>query len=215
MATFSQVAKGTRARKTIALPMGSGPAFCPTVGEDGAVAFPAAEGAVLLALRPLSPGEMADVLSKARARAIALGVAEPEDGNPIYDLAEMEYTVVLACLDNDAPLDAPRSFFDGGVEQIRSSAELGRDRLAFLFEQFQLFQDECAPSLAKLSSPEFMASLGMLAGDDGARFFMALGPTTRLTCVLFLASQWWTSQSLKSPSSPTSETSGPGERSRA
>jgi hypothetical protein len=208
MASFSQITKGTRARKTVALPMGNGPAFRPEMEEGGAVRFSPAGDFIPVDLRPLSPGELADALSKARARAIALGVVDPSDGNHIYDLAEMEYTLAMACVDHDSPADAPRPFFDGGVEQIRSSAELGRDRLAFLFEQFQLFQDECSPTIAKVSAAEFMGSIAMLAGDEGASFFWSMGPTLRASCTLFLARQWLTSPSPRSPSSPTSEPAG-------
>lgn len=208
---FGQIAKGTRARKTVPLPLGDGPMVAPHVAEDGSITFPPADGVVMVDLRPLTQGEAGDVLAQARAYAVSKGVSDPRDGNPIYDMAEVEYTLALACIDHDSPPDAPAPFFDGGVDQIRASADLGRDRLLYLYEQHQLFQDECSPSLRKLAPDDLLAAMVRLAGEDGAeaqRFFTSMGPGLRWICTRTLACLWSISLGLNSPSTSPSGGSG-------
>jgi len=190
MARFSQIVRGVRARRRVLLPLGDAPAFQPDLDAAGLPVAVPSPGSVSVDLRPLTSGEQADVLARATADAKSRGVMDPRDGNPIYDLAEMEHTLALCCLDPDSPDDAPRPFFDGGVEQIRSSPDLGRDRIVYLFEQHQLYQDECAPSLRKINPTEFIASLGILGGDDDRTaqdFFGSMGPGLRWICLRTLA----------------------------
>jgi hypothetical protein len=77
MTTFSQVAKGTRARRTVSLPLGDSPLVAPVTGPDGSVTFPPSDGAVLVDLRALTAAEQADVLAAARRDAKAAGVDDP------------------------------------------------------------------------------------------------------------------------------------------
>ena len=211
MAKFSQIIKGTRARKRVWLQLGDGPLLSVSLDAQGKGAAVRSEEAIAVDLRPLTSGEQADVLSRARADAVAKGVAEPKDGNPIYDLCEMEHTLCLACVDPESPEHAPQPFFDGGVAQIRSSPDLGRDRVAWLFEQCLLHQDECSPRLRTLDPAAFVASLDILgAEEDGsaADFFASLGPALRWICMRSLAVQRRSAQPHSSPSSSDSGKSG-------
>lgn len=218
MAKFSQIVKGTRARRRVLLPLGDAPAMVPALTSDGASVVEVSPDAVPVDLRPLTSGEQAEVLSRAAADAKARGVTDPRDGNPIYDLAEMEHTLALACLDPDSPADAPRPFFDGGVEQIRSSPDLGRDRIAFLFAHFQQFQDECSPSLRKVDPAQMVASLDILGGDDDRMaqdFFGSMGLGLRWIYMRTLARLYRTSPTPSLPSTSASASSGASATSQA
>ncbi len=128
MPRFADVVKGKRARKTIALSL-------PNASE------PAAEE-ISLDVRVLTGDEEALVLESARAWATSKGVADPKPGDPLYDLGLMVYTVLAACVDTDSPVENPRSFFVS-VEEILGS--LDRDRITYLYEQHELWQDACSP----------------------------------------------------------------------
>lgn len=206
MATWNQLTKGKRARRTVHMPLGGAP-LPSLVGADGQLQSAVmAESTVAIALRVLTPGEQSDVLSRARADAKAKGVEEPRDGNPIYDLAEMEHTLLLASLDPDSPDDNPRPFFSS-ITEIRTSPELTRDHVAYLFELHQQHQDECAPLRQNVAIDEVMASLLVLASDDEGEarlFFDSLGPALRWIFMRTLARLWSNSPTPKSsPGSPS------------
>lgn len=194
MARFADIARGTRATKIVRLPLG--------------------DDVVPVRLRVLASGELAQVLERTRADARARGVDEPRDGNPIYDLCEMEHTLAFACLDADAPEQSAVPFFSG-VEEIRRSPELGRDRIAYLYEQWQVFQDEVSPSLRTMSPAELVGAMQKLAlEDDGdaLAFFGSLGPGLRWSCMRTLARLWLASLTPSSPSSSLSEQSSSDEQ---
>lgn len=220
MATWNQIRKGTRARRRVLLPLSDGPIPLRT-GEEGKLRLdPASAHVVQIDLRSLASGEQAEVLAHARADALARGVQEPRPGNPIYDLAEMEHTLLLCCVDPDSPAESPRPLF-ASIEEIRSDPALGSDRVVYLFELFQQFQDECSPQRRHLTLDEAMASMLLLAGEeeDARRFFESLGPGLRWICMRTLALQLRISPTPSSASgspsearpsgSPTSPTSPP------
>jgi hypothetical protein len=212
MATFSQVAKGKQARKVVLLPLGDGPVRVPVLGPDGVISFPASPDAVPLALRPLTSAEQAEVLAAAEADAKGRGVSDPRPGHPLYDLAEMEHTLALCCVDVDSPPESPRRFFDGGVAQIRTSPHLGRDKIGFLFGLFQGFQDEVNPTIHSLSGEEFYAALTAMGGEDAEdtqAFFASLAPVMQWSLARTLAVLLRTSLTDSSASTPPSATPGP------
>ncbi len=208
MATWAQIRKGTRARRRVPLPLGTGP-IAIKIGPGGVLAVEApTEGVVQVGLRPLTSGEQADIMTRARADAIARGVSDPKPGVPIYDLAEMEHTLLLACLDPDSPQDAPRPLF-ASIEEIRTDPDLGGDRIAYLFELFQQFQEECSPQRRHMSLEETMAAMLLLGGEgeeEARRFFESLGPGLRWICMRTLGLLLRTS---RTPSSPSGSPSGP------
>lgn len=141
MARYSQIKKGTRARRTVSFPMMDG-----TVIECDVV--------------PLLSDAEAEILAGARSFAKARGVENPGDGDPIYELGRWVHTVARGCVDKDSPADAPQPFFDGGVEQILDPVDgLDRDRIALLFVEQEHWQDACAPSPKGLSAGEYLAEV--------------------------------------------------------
>lgn len=210
MATWNQIRKGTRARRRVLLPLSDGPIPLRT-SDEGLRLDPSSADVVQLDLRPLTSGEQGEVLARAHADAQARGVQAPGAGNPIYDLAEMEHTLLLCCVDPDSPPEAPRPLFSS-IEEIRSDPALGSDRVVYLFELFQQYQDECSPQRRHLSLDEAMASMLLLAGEetDARRFFESLGPGLRWICMRTLALQLRISPTPSSPSGLPSEERGNG-----
>jgi len=151
MTRYGQIKKGVRARKRIELPM-----------MDGSV--------VACDVVPLLSSGDAEILAGARAFAIARGVAEPKDGEPLYELGRWVHTIALGCVDPDSPAHAPQPFFDGGVEQILDPKDgLDRDRIALLYVEQELWQDQCAPSPKGMGAGEFLAQVLAHAGvPEGA-----------------------------------------------
>lgn len=184
---FSQIIRGTRARKTVTIEGIETP--------DGA--------AIPIDVRPLNGLEQADTLGKARAFAEARGVKEPRDGEPIYDLGKQVYTLLLACLDHDSPSDKPAPFFASADEVL----ELDRDRRSYLYELQEMWEDECAPRPSAMESKDFLSwCMDVCAaneGDDGP--FVQLRPVLRWSCVRTLAAIHVLSQTHKSASGSPSE----------
>lgn len=141
MAKFSQVAKGATARKRVSFTL-----------MDGT--------AVECAVIPLLVEADAEILAGARKHAMDRGVADPKDGDPLYEQGIWIHTIVRGCVDPDSPENAPQPFFDGGAQQIlHPTLGLDRDRIAFLFEAQQAWQDECSLRPGKLTAGEFFAEL--------------------------------------------------------
>ncbi len=210
MATWQQVRKGKLARRRALLPLGAQPLPLPTVGPDGKLSAPnVGDDTAPLDLRILTSGELGEVLARAQADARAKD-AEPREGDPIYDLARMEHTLLLCCIDPDSPDEAPRLFF-ASIEEIRKSPDLGQDKLAYLYELQQRFQAECSPKHDKLGLEDILAGMLVLGGEDeesAARFFVSLGPDFQWSFTRSMACQWRISLTGKSPSgSPTAASS--------
>lgn len=189
---FSQIIRGTRARKTVTIE-----------GID------TPEGAPIpIDVRPLNGLEQAETLAKARAFAESRGVKEPRDGEPIYDLGKQVYTLLLACLDHESPGDAPRPFFASADEILEG---LDRDRRSYLYELQEMWEDECAPRPSSMESKDFLAWCMEVCsapeGDDGP--FVRLRPVLRWSCVRTLAAIHVLSQTHKSESGSRSENGSP------
>ncbi len=184
MGAFSTIAKGERARKRVTATTIAGDEFAcdlrPVMGEDDAVA-----------------------LQRSREFALARGVAEPKEGEPIYELAIAVETLALACVDPD---DASKPFFDGGSAQIR--AHLDRDRILYLYETLTTWQTSFSPREHGLDWGTFVARVYDLAtaGEaDADAPFVRLAPATRASFTRTLARLWWHSLGGKSPSGTDSE----------
>lgn len=200
MATFGQLAKGTRARKTIKLGLGRARINAET-GE-----WETAEGGVIaeLDIRPLNPIETSTVVEKARAFAISKGVADPHDGDELYDDAKILHTLVLACLDKDKA--DPTPFFEGGFEQLHGTELLLPDHIGYLYEHQQLWQDECSPRFTRQTPGQFMAAVVSMAGGD-ASFFVGARPGMRWDSMRTLAAAYLNLMTLTSPSTSDSSPS--------
>jgi hypothetical protein len=152
------------------------------------VDLPLTDGRVVqVDLRILTPLETIEVLGAAYGEAKGKGVTEPEDGQPIYDLALMVQTLVRACVDPDSPPEAPALFFDGGVEGILASPLLGTDTIAFLFELYEQHADTMAISPKELDEGTLRNLIESSAGGDLLPF-SKLRPGMQWTFVRSMAS---------------------------
>jgi hypothetical protein len=195
MPTFSQLAKGMRARRRVKLPLPG--AHVDT--QTGEWVGPTDE----LDVRPLRSDEYAEVLAGARRYAVEHGLAEPTDEDELYQRGRQLHTLAIACLDRDSPVDTPRPYFDGGVKQIDASDLLTPEVLAYLERQQELVQDESNPLLKSVSPAEFMDVVARVAeGDLG--FFVNSRPGTlwifmRTLASLHLNARTRSAQSSSSP----------------
>lgn len=204
MATFGSIAKGTRARKRVKLPLAGARCNAETFEFEGDV--------VEVDLRALTPAEQSEVFSKARAFAIASSKVEnPEDGDPLYDQAIILHTLVIACVDKDSPEDAPRPFFDGGFDQLHSTEQLSGDHIAYLYEQQKLWEDEVSPRLMHLTEAQFMAGVLLTASGD-QRFFSNARRGTQWSLLRGAAARLVTLLAEKSLSGTGSASAGPSTK---
>jgi hypothetical protein len=188
MSTFSKLARGALARHRV-----------PFTTLDGTEAE--------CDVRPLVGSDEAIVLTEARKFALDRGVADPKDGNPIYEFGTWVHTIRLGCVDPESPPDAPLPFFDGGVSQILEN--LDPDRIAMLCEQQRCWQDACAPRPAGLGEDAFVAKVLQLAtsaeGEDAP--FAELRPALLRSFTRTLAGRFVTLVQLKSHSGSDSGSS--------
>lgn len=199
MATFSQIQKGTRARKPIAFPLINSRcdilADLPELAEQrardreswekAAQAGPAPplapDGHILVDLRVLTGTEESQVLEKAREHAIKGGIETPKDGDQLYELGKMVWTIALGIIDHDSPEDSPKPFFDGGAQQVLD--EVDGDRIAFLYGRWESWQGQVSPQLGTLSGEEFFSQLvKVTVSDDDLPFSQLRRVTQWILC---------------------------------
>jgi hypothetical protein len=138
-------------------------------------------------IRALTGWEWAEVLRLAGEFAAARG-GKSEDADELYQLGKMAHAMLYGCVDPDDPEHGP--FFDGGVDQILNSIDLGRDGIAYLYEQIEMWQDITAPQLLRLDGAEVEGAITELAGpeESSLRFFTQLRPGTRWRFMRSMAS---------------------------
>lgn len=174
---FSALTKGIRATK--------------------AIEFPYAGQVLELYVRPLLGGEEGDALAWGRAYAVEKGIKEPREGDALYEIGVMAATVAAGCV--LGPDDPDGLFFDGGPEQVLKF--LDRDRIAYLYEAQQYWQDECSPRVSRVDGQDYIAYVLACAGAaEGADPLAMLRPVTRASFVRTLASQHLASLELRSRS---------------
>lgn len=186
---FRQIASGTRARKSLELPLIQG-----------------AE-AVHVDVRPLTTAEDIEALAKARAYAVEQGLPEPKEGQPVYDLAVMAFVLVLAAVDHDSPAEAPAPFFD----EVAQPLSLDRDALQLLYEAQVAWEEECSPRKKELTPGEYAGLVMRLAEGDGSGddpFLRKLPRAVLVSCMRTMACQLLGSPLLKSPSSSATSPAG-------
>lgn len=189
MPKFADVAKGHAARKPIRLPFLKDAKGEPVFGD-------------LVTL----PGELeGEVNAFARAYSLAKkGTGLPEDPN--YELGVMAKTVSLALLDADVQ-DKSEPMF-ASPEEVLSANELGRDGIAYIYQQQKAWQHEIAPGLEGKSPAEFIAIAAEVSGTQDPSPFCALKPNSQLSFVLFLSNLYCNSQIHKLLSGSTYESAG-------
>lgn len=184
MGKLSQIAKGNRAIKKVALPLVNVPNFLnPDVPElaaqresDRAAAIekgePAIPDEVMVGLRVLTQEELTTVYEKAGDFARKRGVKEPNETDPIYNIGLSVYTCVVACVDPDSDPRDPEPFFgaradlESGALELLASPHIGRDGIAYLQETQEAWQDMCNPRANKVPPSVFYDSIVSLADKD-------------------------------------------------
>lgn len=194
MARFSDIAKGTRARKAVVFPTANTrcelladlPELADRRAKDraaweaapkGQAAPVAPDDETLVDLRVLTGVEEATVLQNARAFAIERGVESPKDGDPLYELGKMVETLALGVIDHDSPEADPRVFFDGGSKQILDDVD--GDRIAFLYARWELWQGECSPRIGTMSGEQFYSQMVKVTVTDDDLPFAQMSPVTQ------------------------------------
>jgi hypothetical protein len=162
MGTFSELALGTQATR------------------DAEVEF--LNGAKdKLAIRVLDGLEEALVIS--RAKAFCESQNAGTDGDLVL-IARAAHRIAIACLDVE---DHEKPYFDGGFDQIMASKQLGRDRILYLAEMQELWQDQCSPSLLRLGDAEFTKRVREIALSENPDPFVELRPGLRWSFTRTLA----------------------------
>lgn len=176
MGRFQQIAKGTRARHTVEVPLPNGETM-------------------RVAVRALLDAEDDEIDVAAREYAKARDVDDPKPGNTVYDRGHALHTLLRSCSDPDSPDESPVPFF-ANVEEIR--AGLDRDRIQYLITAQQVWQDKCAPQQLQLSGDEFVAKVVEVATSEDERPFLRMRPGLQWIFMRTLAGQCMSSPELKS-----------------
>jgi hypothetical protein len=184
MPRFRDIARGTRGRHPVDLPLASGEV-------------------TNVAVRALLDDEDEEIDRLAREHAKKLGVEDPKPGNTLYDRAFARFTILLSYSDPESPDEAPVPFFSS-EEEIRLG--LDRDRIAYLFEAQQIWQDRCAPQQLTLTGDEFVAKVVEVATSEDERPFLRMRPGLRWIFMRTTAAQCMSSLELKSHSGWGSDT---------
>ena len=139
--SYIDVAKGVQARKVVHLR---------TIG------MPSTAEAIPVALVPLLFDTDSDALEYACEYAKKRKVENPKPGDPLYERGLMLYTVLLACIDVDSPLDKPEPFFANEQEITK---HLDPDRVSVLFHQQRAGQSMISPLPKTLDPGTYIAIL--------------------------------------------------------
>ena len=201
MAKFQDIQKGTRARKPVVFPIESGP-LLDTESPLGAESDHEAPDTVTVDLRVLHGEEEAECLRRAHTSAVKAGVAEPKSGDPLYDFELMIQTLAIACIDHESSNNDPQPFFSS-ADEIRK--HLDRERIAYLFGQYEVWQDECSPQAAKISGDKlYEIILTAAKSEDPADPFVQLRPGTAAICFRTMAGLLLRLPELRSALGPSS-----------
>lgn len=147
---------------------------------------------VKVGLRFIGGGESASIMVSAGEFAIANGAKDPKPGDALFELGLRVHTLLVACVDPDEAGTAGARFFDS-IDQILEKGEadpmLGRDGIAFLFEEHEAWQDFCGPQPPGLSDETLWTKVMEVAASEDPLVFEALRPSTRWRLARFMASQ--------------------------
>ncbi len=213
---YSNWIQGTRAIRKVPLPLTSRPA--PGVTDVPELENP--PDAPMVGIRVMTPGEAVSVLEGAEEFAKSRGALEAKPGNPIYEYGIALHTVVLAAVDPDSDPKRPEPFFDGGMQQILDSQDIGQDGVLYLAEIQRRWQAMCGPQATELSVQQLNEAVDVLVGKDGLSFFEQCGPALQWSLVRSLANLSLTllmlkSSSLSEPAADTSQKSNDPKQSES
>jgi hypothetical protein len=176
-----------------------------------------------IGLRCLRLGESSAAYEGARTYAKALGVDNPSEEDPLYNLGAKLHTLVRACVDPDSDPSNPAPFFgdaksfdddraiESALEDIQSNPALTVDSVEYLCQQWEWWTDRVNPQIKNLSDREMFGLIGSLVGDPDR--FLSWRPGVQRSLVHFMALQLWSFLSPKSESGGGSiEPTNPGTK---
>ncbi|WP_394847402.1 hypothetical protein LZC95_08045 [Pendulispora brunnea] len=169
LSALSNARLGAKAERPITIPI--------ALGDDGVIDTPCV-------VVPLTAAQDAEVLTFALEYARARG-AEPKEGEPLFDLACMVKTIELSVRDVDSPREAREPFFDGGTDQVLQF--LSRETIVFVYERQQIWQDECSPSVRRVSAADLVDHITRIAEAEDDLPFVVLSPAMRWICTRIMA----------------------------
>lgn len=184
MSRFHQIAKGTANVKRITFPF---------EGKEEPVG-----------VRVMTGAELGATIRGAREYAEANGLKTPKAGDELYDLGLMVHTLLIACV--DAADEGKRAPYFASAAEILEN--LDPDRITLLYEEQQLWQDECSPRPSTVSSDDYFSMVLRLAGWEAGQPdpLLRWRPTSRAIWARTIAAQFL--NSLKSKSASTSDSGG-------
>lgn len=162
--------------------------------------WPGRDEPVPVLVRIIDTEERADAVAKGRAYAVSKGIDDPKDGDEVFALGVKAATLVTCCLDADAPTEP----FFASVDEAR---KLDPDRIAFLYEHWELHQDSHAPQRGTMSPGEYVAKVLEVADVRDPKALLSMRPALLWSYTLFTADLLASFWSHKSPSSSDSEAS--------
>ena len=209
MSKASQLLRGYLQVRRVNLPLATAPNKSLLDGADpGVERDPSGPVPVEVGLKPLSPGEEADIYAQALAYAGRHGVSKPEDGSEVVEYGKALYRCLLGVVDADSDPHRPEPFFDGGLSQLEGMAEIGKEGVLLLAEMHQIYQDEVSGLVADLDDDGLSAMVEELAGPRGGPLLLRLRPGLRASLTLTMARLLWTFLQARSPSGSASDDGG-------
>lgn len=176
---FAQLIKGTRAVKPVTFSIW---------GSDAK-----------LAVRPMTGLEEGEAYAAARAYAVSKGVADPKPTDRIYEIGVMANTIAIACVDVEAH---ETRYFSNANEVLDN---LDTDRIAYLFEAQQLWQDECSPLVKSMTEAQWAAKIiEVTEAAEEVDFLSPMRPVMRLAFLRLTVSRLFRSLTDNSGSSTVS-----------
>ncbi len=180
MAKFSNIVRGTRALRPVEFSIWGEAASC--------------------SVRPMTGAEEGDAVAAGRAYAVKHGVVDPKPTDRVYEIGVMANTLLVACVDSD---DSNSRYF-ANVGEILDN--LDTDRIAYLYEAQQFWQDECSPLAKSMTAAEFAAKVVEIEeAAEGVDFFMHTRPAMRCSFARHLVAQLFSALRANSGSSTPSE----------
>lgn len=151
-----------------------------------------------LCLRIVRPSEDVEALSWARAFAKGKGIEDPTEDEPIYSKALMAARLRRACVKPGSDPKAPTPLFDS-EEEIMSSDHLGDDRVAYLYELYEIWRDEVSPLEKVIDAAKAMKLAEEVWGSRTPAPFVRLRPGLRWICARTWAGMVVMQARMKSP----------------
>jgi len=128
---------------------------------------------VRVAYRPLSSAE--DAEAETFGKSYAKGLGYPGDAD-LEERGRLAKRVVLSFVDPD---NTSAPFFPMGAEAILKDRRIGAERIVYLNELQEHYEDQCVPSRLRLSDGEFHTQLRAIAGADSPDPFVDMRPGLR------------------------------------